>query len=99
VGHREEFHRRLFSACDNQWLLWSWSLLYAQQLRFRHTFADLARFERGLHADYREFLDVVIERDVERAVQLWLSNHDKVTEFIETNLERPAREPAGVAAL
>ena len=86
VGHREEFHRRLFSACENQWLLWSWSLLYAQQLRFRHTLADLARFERGLHEEYREFLEVVIEREVTRAVDLWCQNHEKVVEFIEAHL-------------
>src|SRR3546814_17056304 len=23
VEHREQFHRTLFSACDNQWLLWA----------------------------------------------------------------------------
>lgn len=87
VEHREQFHRHLFSACDNQWLLWAWSLLYAQQLRFRHTFADLARFERSLHNDYRQFLDVVIERDVEQAVELWCLNHEKVVTFIESSLQ------------
>lgn len=93
VGQRQEFHERLFSACDNPWLLWSWSLLYAQQLRFRHTFSDLARFERGLHEEYREFLNVVIDRDADRAVMLWTRNHDKVAEFIEANLRGVAIEP------
>jgi GntR family carbon starvation induced transcriptional regulator len=92
VGHREEFHRRLFSACDNQWLLWSWSLLYAQQLRFRHTFSDLARFERGLHDEYREFLNAAIARDADRAIMLWTRNHERVTEFIEANLHRSELE-------
>jgi DNA-binding GntR family transcriptional regulator len=96
VAHREQFHRQVFSACDNQWLLWSWSLLYAQKLRFRHTFSDLARFESGLHEDYREFLDVVIGRDVERAVELWRRNHDKIVAFIEAHLA-PV-EKAAVAA-
>jgi DNA-binding GntR family transcriptional regulator len=95
VGNREEFHRRLFSACDNHWLLWSWSLLYTQQLRYRHTFAELARFERGLHQDYRTFLEVAIERDVEQAVALWKANHDKVSAFIEAHL-RPD-SPAAIA--
>ena len=85
-SHREEFHQRLFSACDNQWLLWSWSLLYAQQLRFRHIFSDLARFERGLHDDYRGFLNLVIERDADRAIMLWTRTHEKVAEFIESSL-------------
>jgi DNA-binding GntR family transcriptional regulator len=93
VTNREEFHRRLFSSCDNQWLLWSWSLLYAQQLRYRHTFADLARFERGLHADYQTFLDVVIKRDVDRAERLWREYHEKVADFIESHLHPASAEP------
>ena len=92
VRNREEFHRRLFSACDNRWLLWSWSLLYAQQLRFRHTLAELARFERGLHEEYRAFLDAVIQRDVKLATQLWQANHDKVAEFIEAHLQPASRQ-------
>jgi GntR family carbon starvation induced transcriptional regulator len=83
VHHREDFHRKLFSASNNSWLLWSWSLLYAQQLRFRHKFSELARFEFGLSTYYREFLDVAIKRDVEKAVTIWCKTHDKVTDFIE----------------
>lgn len=93
VANREDFHRRLFSACDNQWLLWSWSLLYAQQLRYRHTFANLARFERGLHVDYRLFVDVVIKRDVDKAERLWRQNHDKVVDFIESHLTPTVARP------
>jgi GntR family transcriptional regulator, carbon starvation induced regulator len=96
VANREEFHRRLFSCCDNQWLLWSWSLLYAQQLRYRHTFAELARFERGLHADYRSFLDVVIRRDVDQAERIWREYHEKVADFIESHMN-PASAEANVA--
>lgn len=86
VNYREQFHRTLFSQCDNKWLLWSWSLLYTQQLRYRHTFRELAHFERGLHEDYRRFLDAVIERKIDRAVELWQDNHDKVVAFIESSL-------------
>jgi GntR family transcriptional regulator, carbon starvation induced regulator len=85
VGQREEFHRKLFSASDSTWLLWAWSLLYAQQLRYRHRFADLARFEFGLKTENREFLDAVIERDVERAVLIWRHHSDAVTNFIESS--------------
>ncbi len=90
VHHRENFHRTLFSRCDNQWLLRSWSMLYAQQLRFRHTFRELARLERGLHDDYRKFLDAVIDRREDDAVALWCENHEKVVGFIESSLENPA---------
>lgn len=94
VVNRQEFHRQLFSACDNQWLLWAWSLLYTQQLRFRHSFAELARFERGLHEDYRTFLEVVIDRDVEQAVALWEANHAKVVAFIEAHLRQSPAAPS-----
>jgi len=97
VGNREAFHRKLFSACDNQWLLWAWSLLYTQQLRFRHTFAELARFERGLHEEYRTFVEVVIGRDVEQAVALWTANHEKVAAFIEAHLTPDPATMAGAS--
>lgn len=87
VAERERFHRTLFSRCDNKWLLWSWSLLYAQQLRYRHTFHELARYECGLHEDYRRFLDAVIERDVDLAATLWRDYHEKIVRFIESSLK------------
>jgi len=86
VRHREGFHQLLFSRCGNQWLLRAWSQLYAQQMRYRHTFRDLARFERGLHEDHRKFLDTVIEHRIEDAVELWRENHAKVVAFIESSL-------------
>jgi GntR family transcriptional regulator, carbon starvation induced regulator len=92
--YREEFHRKLFSACDNQWLLWSWSLLYAQHVRFRQTFPDLAKFEVSLGDDYRQFLDATMRRDADRAARLWCENHDKVATFIESNLDASARRAA-----
>ena len=85
VNQREEFHRKLFSASDSRWLLWAWSLLYAQQLRYRHRFADLARFELSLKKENRGFLDAVIQRDVENAVLLWRHHSDAVTNFIESS--------------
>jgi DNA-binding GntR family transcriptional regulator len=94
ASHREEFHRKLFSACDNQWLLWSWSLLYAQHVRFRHTFADLAQYERGLDGDYRKFLDAAIARNIDLAIRLWCENHEKVSQFIESNLHKRDRRAA-----
>lgn len=86
VRHREDFHRILFAKCNNQWLLRAWSQFYAQQMRYRHTFRELARFERGLHEDYRKFLDAVLERKADEAENLWRQNHDKVVGFIEANL-------------
>ena len=92
VRHREDFHRILFARCDNRWLMRAWSQLYAQQMRYRHTFRELARYERGLHQDYRKFLDAVIEHREDEAVDLWRDNHDKVVALIEANLQAPAAE-------
>lgn len=86
VQHRDEFHRILFSRCDNQWLLRAWSQLYAQQMRYRHTFRELARYERSLHEDHRRFLDAVIGHKVDEAAELWRANHDKIVAFIESSL-------------
>lgn len=88
VRHRDEFHRILFSRCDNQWLLRAWSQLYAQQMRYRHTFRELARYERSLHEDHRRFLDAVIEHKVEEAAGLWRANHEKIVAFIESSLSQ-----------
>ncbi|OYX64441.1 MAG: hypothetical protein B7Y89_02190 [Novosphingobium sp. 32-60-15] len=86
VQHRDEFHRILFSRCDNQWLLRAWSQLYAQQMRYRHTFRELARYERSLYEDHRRFLDAVIDHKVDEAAELWRANHDKIVAFIESSL-------------
>lgn len=95
VRHRDEFHRILFSRCDNQWLLRAWSQLYAQQMRYRHTFRELARYERSLHEDHRRFLDAVIEHDVEEAVALWRANHEKIVVFIESSLDQLPLQGSG----
>ncbi|WP_169799569.1 GntR family transcriptional regulator [Novosphingobium lentum] len=94
VRHREDFHRILFARCDNQWLMRAWSQLYAQQMRYRHTFRELARYERGLHEDHRRFLDAVIDHRVDEAVAMWRDNHDKIVAFIEANLDHAVPQPA-----
>jgi DNA-binding GntR family transcriptional regulator len=85
VQHRQAFHEALLAPCDNQWLLWSWRLLYAQYLRYRHTFASLARFESELATDFRYFMDAVLACDVESAERLCLENYDKIARFIESS--------------
>ena len=94
VRYREEFHRKLFSACENEWLLWTWSLLYAQHVRYRQTFPELAKFELTLADDYRQFLDATIARDAATAVRIWCENHDKVADFIDSNLDASGRKAA-----
>jgi GntR family transcriptional regulator, carbon starvation induced regulator len=88
VGHRQAFHETLLAPCDNQWLLWSWRLLYAQYARYRHTFASLARFESELDSDFRDFMDVVLKRDIESAERLCLENYEKIAQFVESSFAK-----------
>jgi GntR family transcriptional regulator, carbon starvation induced regulator len=86
VGYRQEFHETLLSPCKNQWMLWSWRLLYAQHMRYRHTFKALLLFEFDLKSDYAFFIDRVFARDAEAAVKACLENYEKVSQFVEGNM-------------
>jgi hypothetical protein len=66
-------------------MLWSWRLLYAQHVRYRHTFKALLVFESELKSDYAFFIERVFARDVEAAVNACLENYEKVAQFVERN--------------
>src|SRR3984885_1831723 len=66
---RQAFHETLLSPCSNQWMLWSWRLLYTQHVRYRHTFQALSSFELELREDFKRFMDHVLARDAEATVQ------------------------------
>jgi DNA-binding GntR family transcriptional regulator len=87
---RQAFHEALLSPCTNQWMLWSWRMLYAQHLRYRHTFQALLSFEAELKDDFAHFMDRVFARDVEAAVQACLENYEKVAQFVEGRLSSAA---------
>ena len=88
---RLAFYQALLGACSNQWLLWSWQLLYAQNMRYRHMYASLAHYELALNPDHASILQAVLARDSERAVALSLSNYEKISNFIETRMAETAR--------
>jgi DNA-binding GntR family transcriptional regulator len=83
---RQAFHEALLSPCTNPWMLWSWRMLYAQHLRYRHTFQALLLFEAALKDDFAHFMDRVFARDAEAAVQACLENYEKVAQFVEGRL-------------
>jgi GntR family carbon starvation induced transcriptional regulator len=85
VVYRQSFHEALLAPCTNQWMLWSWRLLYAQHMRYRHTFKVLLLFESELKSDYAFFIERVFARDVEAAVSACLENYEKVAQFVERN--------------
>src|ERR1700722_20164864 len=80
---RQAFHEALVSPCSNQWMLWSWRLLYTQHMRYRHTFQALSTFELELKEDFKRFMDHVLARDVEATVQACVGYYEKVADFIE----------------
>jgi DNA-binding GntR family transcriptional regulator len=83
TASRESFYDVLLAPCDNQWLLKSWKQLYIQQMRYRHTFRKLAEFESGFLDYYKTFIDAVLERDTEKAVELCVAKYEKVINFVE----------------
>lgn len=86
---RQAFHEALLSPCTNPWMLWSWRMLYAQHLRYRHTFQALLLFEADLKSDFAHFMDRVFARDAEAAVRGCLENYEKVAQFVEGRLSGP----------
>jgi DNA-binding GntR family transcriptional regulator len=89
--HRQSFHETLLSPCTNQWMLWSWRLLYTQHMRYRHTFKALSSFELDLKGDFNRFMEHVLARDVEATVQACLENYAKIADFIDSGSSCSAR--------
>jgi DNA-binding GntR family transcriptional regulator len=84
---RRQFHEAVFSASDSEWLRWTWRLLYAQFVRYRHTYDALAKYEQGLGPQHKVFIDVILERNVDRAVELWTENAARITAFLLDKLQ------------
>jgi DNA-binding GntR family transcriptional regulator len=89
-NERQGFYEALLGACDNHWLLWSWRLLYAQNMRYRHVYMPLAKFERELNPTHASFLQAVLARDADEAVRLAVENYGAVTNFIEALMAQEA---------
>jgi GntR family carbon starvation induced transcriptional regulator len=85
---RREFHEAVFSASDSEWLRWAWRLLYAQFVRYRHTYDALAKFEVGFGEQHRMFNESILARDIDRATELWVQNTARVTAFLLEQLQK-----------
>ncbi len=93
-NERIAFYEALLGACDNKWLLWSWRLLYAQNIRYRHMYLSLARFELEQQPKHRTVVDAVLRRDADAAEALAIANYDMITSFIEQQMKiEPAVAP------
>jgi len=83
---RLAFYEALLGACANPWLIWSWRLLYAQNMRYRHLYMPLAHYELELNPEHESIMQAVLARDSERAVALSISNYEKISSFIEKQI-------------
>lgn len=94
-NERLGFYEALLASCDNSWMLWSWRLLYAQNMRYRHVYMPLAKFELDQNPLHDTFVKMVLARNVKKAVELSVANYDSVIRFIESQLddESPAQLP------
>jgi GntR family carbon starvation induced transcriptional regulator len=95
---RLAFYEALLAPCDNSWLLWSWRLLYAQNMRYRHLYMPLAKFELELNPHHEAILKVMLSRDVEKAVALSIENYARVTRFIETCMSEKDAQPVKISS-
>lgn len=80
---RLAFYEALMAACTNKWLLWSWAMLYTQLLRYRHMYLPLAKFEQERQPDHFRNLQAVLDRDVDRALEMALENEEIVIAYLE----------------
>ena len=96
-NERKAFYEVLLSACDNSWLLWSWRLLYAQNMRYRHMYLSIARYELEQLPMHQEILQAVLKRDIGRVEAMAVANYEHVIDFVEQALAGE-REMAGAKA-
>ena len=89
-NERQAFYEVLLSACDNKWLLWSWRLLYAQNMRYRHMYMSLARYDLEHLPMHEEIVETVLKRDVEKAVAMAVANYEQVILFVEQTMAAEA---------
>jgi len=85
-NERKAFYEVLLSECDNKWLLWSWRLLYAQNMRYRHMYLTIARFELEQLPVHEEILQAVLSRDIAKVEAMAIANYEHVMDFVEQAL-------------
>lgn len=99
ANERLAFYEALLAAADNPWLLWSWRLLYTQNARYRQVYMPLAKFELDLNPHHEQILKAVLSRDVDRVIALSVENYEKVSQFIEDQIQEvPTSKSGGRAA-
>lgn len=88
---RQNFYEVLLSPSENKWLLWSWRLLYAQNMRYRHMYFPLARVELDQLSRYEETAQALLKRDVDRVEKLAIASYEQVMTAIEQAMAADTR--------
>jgi GntR family transcriptional regulator, carbon starvation induced regulator len=83
---RLAFYEAVLSACTNDWLLWTWRMLYAQTMRYRHMFMPLAAFEIDHNTHHRSFLDAALARDTDLAIDIATENYQRISTYIDKKM-------------
>lgn len=95
-AERQNFYEVLLSAADKNWLLWSWRLLYAQNMRYRHMYIPLARIELEQLPRHEEILHAILKRDIAKVERMAIENYEQMMNVIEQAMADDARDqPVG----
>jgi len=78
--HHDRFHRSLIAACGSPWLLHFCELLSDQYQRYRRLnllhFAESEELWTSLRNEHRPIADIVLKREIEKAVSMSASHFD-----------------------
>lgn len=92
------FHAALVSACDSPWLLRLRDILYAQSERYRRLSVPLAQVPRDLVREHREIMQVMLERDGDRAAALMAAHLQATTRILVGSGSMPPAPPVEARA-
>lgn len=95
AAERLAFYEALLAACRNPWMLWTWRLLYSQNMRYRHLYVPLARYELDLNPQHKRVLEAVLARNVESAIAFAVESYEMVTQFVTDTIDSARKAPKG----
>jgi len=84
---RLAFYASLLEPCGNVWLLQMHRLIYAQLARYRHLCLPFADDKMHLYKPDSEFIHAVLDRNADRAIELFNNHSSDVANRIAAVLE------------
>lgn len=89
-NERQAFYEVLLSACDNEWLIWSWRLLYAQHMRYRHLTTSMVHYDHQHLGMHEEIIDAILKRDFATVEKMVVASYEEVMTMMEAALSEGA---------